>query len=95
MILTDFLDRLKLEYYTLDQLDLESYYGRLSSLFVLLELDGEHLDEEHELGITNLLDKFSDINEQDLRTDLSAGELQVITLKIKAGLALIINAIEA
>jgi hypothetical protein len=95
MILTDFLDRLKQEYYTLDHLDMESYYGRLSSLFVLLELDGEHLNEEHDLGITDLLDKFSDINEQDLRINLSMEELQVIILKIKAGLALIINTIEA
>jgi hypothetical protein len=94
MILTDFLDRLKQEYYTIDGLSTDTYYARLSSLFVLLELDGENLNEEHGLGIDKLLERFSDINEEELQTDMSANELALIKLKIKAGLAVLINTIE-
>ncbi|TSD67006.1 hypothetical protein FFF34_006295 [Inquilinus sp. KBS0705] len=94
MILTNFLDRLKQEYYTLDGLSQENYYARLSGLFVLLELDGERLNVEQDLNIDQLLERFANINEEELRTDLSANELALIKLKVKAGLAILINTIE-
>ncbi|MDB4999685.1 MAG: hypothetical protein JWR76_762 [Mucilaginibacter sp.] len=94
MILIDFLNRLKQEYSTLDRLNKETYYGRLSSLFVLLELDGARLDAEYELGLSKLLDRMGDINEEELETDLSPDEMKALIHKIKLGLALIINTIE-
>jgi len=94
MILVDFLNRLKQEYTTLDRLNKETYYGRLSSLFVLLELDGVRLDAEYELGLSKLLDRMGDINEEELETVLSPEELKSLIHKIKLGLALIINTIE-
>ncbi|MFA6086628.1 hypothetical protein [Mucilaginibacter sp.] len=94
MILIDFLNRLKQEYGTLDYLNQETYYGRLSSLFVLLELDGARLDAEYELGLSKLLDRMGDINEEELEIDLSPDELKPLIHKIKLGLALIINTIE-
>lgn len=94
MILIDFLNRLKQEYSTLDYLNQETYYGRLSSLFVLLELDGARLDAEYELGLSKLLDRMGDINEEELEINLSPDELKPLIHKIKLGLALIINTIE-
>ena len=94
MILTDFLDRLKLEYRTLDKVTVKDYYPRLSSLFVVLELDGDNLNEEHDLGLDPILDKLNDINEDELHTDLSHDELQLLVKKIKTGLTILINKIE-
>jgi hypothetical protein len=94
MILIDFLNRLKQEYSTLDRLNQDTYYGRLSSLFVLLELDGARLDAEYDLGLSKLLDRMGDINEEELETDLSSDEMKALIHKIKLGLALIINTIE-
>jgi len=95
MILDDFLSRLNYEYHTLDTLTVDDYYPRLSSLFVLLELDGERLNAEHQLEIDELLEKFSDINEDELHNGLSAMQLNSLVSKIKAGLALLIGSIEA
>jgi len=94
MILTDFLDRLKLEYRTLEKVTVQDYYPRLSSLFVVLELDGDNLNEEHDLGLDPILDKLNDINEDDLHTNLSQEELQLLVKKIKTGLTILINKIE-
>jgi hypothetical protein len=94
MILEEFLYRLKLEYHTLDKLTQETYYQRLSSLFVVLELDGDNLNEEHDLGLDQILDKMNDINEDDLQQDLSPEDLAVLIKKVKAGLAILINKIE-
>ncbi|MES2268477.1 MAG: hypothetical protein V4520_17060 [Bacteroidota bacterium] len=94
MILEDFLHRLKLEYHTLDKLNQETYYQRLSSLFVVLELDGDNLNEEHDLGLEQILDKMNDINEDDLQQDMSAEDLALLVKKVKTGLALLINKIE-
>jgi hypothetical protein len=94
MILEEFLYRLKLEYHTLDKLTKETYYQRLSSLFVVLELDGDNLNEEHDLGLDQILDKMNDINEDDLQQDLSPEDLAVLIKKVKTGLAILINKIE-
>ena len=94
MILEDFLYRLKLEYHTLDKLNRDTYYQRLSSLFVVLELDGDNLNAEHDLGLESILDKMNDINEDDLQQDMSPEDLAVLIKKIKTGLALLINKIE-
>lgn len=94
MILEDFLYRLKLEYHTLDKLTVETYYQRLSSLFVVLELDGDNLNEEHDLGIDAILDKMNDINEDDLQQDMAPEDLTVLIKKVKTGLVLLINKIE-
>ncbi|MDB5128528.1 hypothetical protein [Mucilaginibacter sp.] len=94
MILEEFLYRLKLEYHTLDKLTQETYYQRLSSLFVVLELDGDNLNEEHDLGLDQILDKMNDINEEDLQQNLSPEDLAVLIKKVKAGLAILINKIE-
>ena len=94
MILEEFLYRLKLEYHTLDKLTQETYYQRLSSLFVVLELDGDNLNEEHDLGLDQILDKMNDINEDDLHQDLSSEDLAVLIKKVKTGLAILINKIE-
>ena len=94
MILEEFLNRLKLEYHTLDKLNKETYYQRLSSLFVVLELDGDNLNEEHDLGLDQILDRMNDINEDELQQDMTAEELNVLILKMKAGLAILINKIE-
>lgn len=94
MILEDFLYRLKLEYHTLDKLNRDTYYQRLSSLFVVLELDGDNLNAEHDLGLEPILDKMNDINEDDLQQDMSPEDLAVLIKKIKTGLALLINKIE-
>ncbi|RYU92532.1 hypothetical protein EWM62_03620 [Mucilaginibacter terrigena] len=94
MILDEFLYRLKLEYHTLDKLNTETYYQRLSSLFVVLELDGDNLNEEHDLGLDQILDKMNDINEDDLHQDLSPDDLVLLIKKVKTGLALLINKIE-
>jgi hypothetical protein len=94
MILEEFLYRLKLEYHTLDKLTQETYYQRLSSLFVVLELDGDNLNEEHDLGLEQILDKMNDINEDDLQQDLSPEDLAVLIKKVKTGLAILINKIE-
>ncbi|MCQ6956719.1 hypothetical protein [Mucilaginibacter aquariorum] len=94
MILEEFLYRLKLEYHTLDKLTPETYYQRLSSLFVVLELDGDNLNEEHDLGLDQILDKMNDINEDDLQQDLSPEDLAVLIKKVKTGLAILINKIE-
>jgi hypothetical protein len=94
MILEEFLYRLKLEYHTLDKLTQETYYQRLSSLFVVLELDGDNLNEEHDLGLDQILDKMNDINEDDLQQDLSQEDLAVLIKKVKTGLAILINKIE-
>ena len=94
MILEEFLYRLKLEYHTLDKLTLQTYYQRLSSLFVVLELDGDNLNEEHDLGLDQILDKMNDINEDDLHQDLSPEDLAVLIKKVKTGLAILINKIE-
>jgi len=94
MILEEFLHRLKVEYHTLDKLTQETSYQRLSSLFVVLELDGDNLNEEHDLGIAPILDRMNDINEDDLQQDMPAEELAILIKKIKTGLALLINKIE-
>jgi len=94
MILEDFLYRLKLEYHTLDKLNRDTYYQRLSSLFVVLELDGDNLNAEHDLGLEPILDKMNDINEDDLQQDMSPDDLAVLIKKVKTGLALLINKIE-
>jgi hypothetical protein len=94
MILEEFLYRLKLEYHTLDKPTQEIYYQRLSSLFVVLELDGDNLNEEHDLGLEQILDKMNDINEDDLQQDLSPEDLAVLIKKVKTGLAILINKIE-
>jgi hypothetical protein len=94
MILEEFLYRLKLEYHTLDKLTQETYYQRLSSLFVVLELDGDNLNEEHDLGLDQILDKMNDINEDDLQQDMSPEDLAVLIKKIKTGLSILINKIE-
>lgn len=94
MILEDFLYRLKLEYHTLDKLTADTYYQRLSSLFVVLELDGDNLNEEHDLGLDAILDKMNDINEDDLQQDMAPDDLAVLIKKVKTGLALLINKIE-
>jgi hypothetical protein len=94
MILEEFLYRLKLEYHTLDKLTQETYYQRLSSLFVVLELDGDNLNAEHDLGLHQILDKMNDINEDDLQQDLSPEDLAVLIKKVKTGLAILINKIE-
>ena len=94
MILTDFLDRLKLEYHTLDKLNKNDYYQRLSSLFVVLELDGYNLNEEHDLGLNPILDKLNDINEEELHTDMNQEDLGLLIKKIKMGLGILIGKIE-
>jgi hypothetical protein len=94
MILEDFLYRLKLEYHTLDKLTPDTYYQRLSSLFVVLELDGDNLNEEHDLGLDAILDKMNDINEDDLHQDMLQEDLALLVMKVKTGLALLINKIE-
>jgi hypothetical protein len=94
MILTDFLDRLKLEYHTLDKLHKNDYYQRLSSLFVVLELDGDNLNQEHDLGLDPILDKLNDINEDDLHTDMDSEELALLVKKVKTGLGILISKIE-
>ncbi|WP_374951165.1 hypothetical protein [Mucilaginibacter sp.] len=94
MILIDFLNRLKYEYSTIDQLGPATYYARLSSIFVLLELDGTRLDAEYELGLEKLLDKMADFNEDDLENGLAEEEIKTLINKVKIGLALIINTIE-
>ena len=94
MILTDFLDRLKLEYHTLDKLNRNDYYQRLSSLFVVLELDGDNLNEEHDLGLDPILDKLNDINEEELHTDMNQEDLNLLIKKIKTGLGILIGKIE-
>lgn len=94
MILEDFLYRLKLEYYTLDKLTTDTYYQRLSSLFVVLELDGDNLNEEHDLGLDAILNKMNDINEDDLQQDMSPEDLALLIKKVKTGLAMLINKIE-
>ncbi|MBD1392345.1 hypothetical protein [Mucilaginibacter glaciei] len=94
MILIDFLNRLKYEYGTLDRLTADTYYGRLSSIFVLLELDGARLDAEYGLGLEKLLDRMGDINEDELENGLSADQLKALIHKVKLGLGLIINTIE-
>jgi hypothetical protein len=94
MILEEFLYRLKLEYHTLDKLTQETYYQRLSSLFVVLELDGDNLNEEHDLGLNQILDKMNDINEDDLQQDMSPEDLAVLVKKVKTGLSILINKIE-
>jgi hypothetical protein len=94
MILEDFLYRLKLEYHTLDKLTPDTYYQRLSSLFVVLELDGDNLNEEHDLGLDAILDKMNDINEDDLHQDMLQEDLALLMMKVKTGLALLINKIE-
>jgi hypothetical protein len=94
MILEDFLYRLKLEYHTLDKLTPDTYYQRLSSLFVVLELDGDNLNEEHDLGLDAILDKMNDINEDDLHQDMLQEDLALLIMKVKTGLALLINKIE-
>lgn len=94
MILIDFLNRLKYEYTTLADISQAAYYSRLSSVFVLLELDGARLDAEYDLGLEKLLDKMSDINEDELQPGLSAEEVKALVHKVKLGLALIINTIE-
>lgn len=94
MVLEEFLHRLKVEHQTLDKLSRDTYYQRLSSLFVVLELDGDNLNEEHDLGIAPILDRMNDINEEELQQDMSPDELQALILKMKAGLAILINKIE-
>lgn len=94
MILEDFLYRLKLEYHTLDKLTADTYYQRLSGLFVVLELDGDNLNEEHDLGIDGILDKMNDINEDDLHQDMAQEDLLLLIKKVKTGLVLLINKIE-
>ena len=94
MILEEFLHRLKVEHHTLDKLTQETYYQRLSSLFVVLELDGDNLNEEHDLGLDAILDKMNDINEDDLQQDMSQEDLAVLVKKVKTGLAILINKIE-
>ena len=94
MILEEFLYRLKLEYHTLDKLTPETYYQRLSSLFVVLELDGDNLTEEPDLGLDQILDTMNAINEDDLQQDLSPEDLAVLIKKVKTGLAILINKIE-
>lgn len=94
MILEDFLYRLKLEYHTLDKLTTDTYYQRLSSLFVVLELDGDNLNAEHDLGLDAILDKMNDINEDDLQQDMSPEDLALLVKKVKTGLAMLINKIE-
>ncbi|MFA6248430.1 MAG: hypothetical protein WC615_15935 [Mucilaginibacter sp.] len=94
MILEDFLYRLKLEYHTLDKLTTDTYYQRLSSLFVVLELDGDNLNEEHDLGLDAFLDKMNDINEDDLQQNMPPEELAGLIKKVKTGLAMLINKIE-
>ncbi|MFD0767238.1 hypothetical protein ACFQZI_20450 [Mucilaginibacter lutimaris] len=94
MILEEFLHRLKVEYHTLDKLTQETYYQRLSSLFVVMELDGDNLNEEHDLGIGPILDRMNDINEEELQQNMSQEDLQALILKMKAGLAILINKIE-
>ncbi|MCO5934775.1 hypothetical protein NAF17_04420 [Mucilaginibacter sp. RB4R14] len=94
MILEEFLHRLKVEHHTVDKLTQETYYQRLSSLFVVLELDGDNLNEEHDLGLDAILDKMNDINEDDLQQDMSAEDLAVLVKKVKTGLAILINKIE-
>jgi hypothetical protein len=94
MILTDFLDRLKLEYHTLDKVNKNDYYQRLSSLFVVLELDGDNLNQEHDLGLDPILDKLNDINEEDLHTDMGSEELALLIKKVKTGLGILISKIE-
>jgi hypothetical protein len=95
MILEEFLYRLKQEYHTLDSLNQETYYQRLSSLFVVLEIDGDNLNEEHDLGLDQILDKMNDINEDDLHQDMSPGDLSLLIKKVKTGLSILINQIEA
>jgi hypothetical protein len=95
MILEEFLYRLKLEHHTLDKLTADTYYQRLSSLFVVLELDGDNLNEEHDLGLDAILNKMNDINEVDLHQDMPPDELAALIKKVKTGLALLINQIEA
>ncbi|MET3980356.1 hypothetical protein ABIB62_002958 [Mucilaginibacter sp. UYP25] len=94
MILEEFLYRLKLEYHTLDKVDKENYYQRISSLFVVLELDGDNLNQEHDLGLDKILDKMNDINEEDLQQNMSQEELAGLIKKIKTGLSLLITQIE-
>ncbi|MEB0260398.1 MULTISPECIES: hypothetical protein [unclassified Mucilaginibacter] len=94
MILEEFLHRLKVEHHTVDKLTQETYYQRLSSLFVVLELDGDNLNEEHDLGLDAILDKMNDINEDDLQLDMSPEDLAVLVKKVKTGLAILITKIE-
>ena len=94
MILEDFLYRLKVEHHTLDKLNSENYYQRLSGLFVVLELDGDNLNAEHDLGLEPILDKMNDIDEEDLQQDMSPDDLAALIKKVKTGLALLINKIE-
>lgn len=86
--------RLKLEYHTLDKLTPDTYYQRLSSLFVVLELDGDNLNAEHDLGLDPILDKMNDINEDDLQQDMSLDDLALLIRKVKTGLGILINQIE-
>jgi hypothetical protein len=95
MILEEFLNRLKVEYHTLDKLNTDTYYPRLSSLFVVLELDGDNLNQEHDLGLDRILDKLNDINEEELEVDMAPHELTALIKKIKTGLAMLITQIEA
>ncbi|QHS57004.1 hypothetical protein GWR56_16180 [Mucilaginibacter sp. 14171R-50] len=94
MILEEFLYRLKFEYYNLGMLTADTYYQRLSNLFVVLELDGDNLNKEHDLGLDTVLDKLNDINEEDLEKGLSPEDLAVLVKTVKTGLALLINRLE-
>jgi hypothetical protein len=94
MILEEFLYRLKAEYHTIEKLTTDNYYQRLSALFVVLELDGDNLNAEHDLGIAPILDKLNDINENDLHLDMPADALSALIRKVKTGLAILINQIE-
>ncbi|MBB5394603.1 hypothetical protein [Mucilaginibacter sp. AK015] len=94
MILEEFLYRLKFEYYNLGMLTTDMYYQRLSNLFVVLELDGDNLNKEHDLRLDTVLDKLNDINEEDLEKGLSPEDLAVLVKKVKTGLGLLINRLE-
>jgi hypothetical protein len=59
-----------------------------------LELDGDNLNEEHDLGLDAILDKMNDINEDDLHQDMLQEDLAFLIMKVKTGLALLINKIE-
>ncbi|TWR31150.1 hypothetical protein FPZ43_01325 [Mucilaginibacter pallidiroseus] len=95
MTLDNFLNRLKHEYSTLDYLTPSTYYGCLSTIFVLLELDGNRLNAEYELGLDQLLEKMEEIYEEELETDLPADEIKAVAQKVKTGLGIIISLIEA
>lgn len=72
----------------------DMYYQRLSNLFVVLELDGDNLNKEHDLRLDTVLDKLNDINEEDLEKGLSPEDLAVLVKKVKTGLGLLINRLE-